>query len=76
MEISICRFCCVSEDVAVSSFKESVEQYDQAIERVGAIDTKWYSYMSYRNAPVYNNDVLPEYAAEDRIMSFFEKILD
>lgn len=55
---------------------DSVETYDCAIERVVSVDNSWSSYLSIRNAPVYINDVLPEYAVEDNIMSFFEKIFD
>lgn len=57
-------------------FIESIAQYDEAIERVFSIENNWSSYMSYRREPIYNNNIIPEYAVEDNVMTFFEKIFD
>ncbi len=52
----------------------NVSEFETAIERIIQMDDKRSLYLQAINSPVYAKDSLPEYAVEEKIMSFFERI--
>jgi hypothetical protein len=52
----------------------STNDYMKTIERVITLDNNRSLYLDAINAPVFVNDSLPEYAHEENIMSFFDRI--
>jgi hypothetical protein len=53
-----------------------VEKYDDAVDKIIHLDQNMNDYLSVRNSLIYKNDKVPQYAIEDSIMSFFERIFD
>jgi hypothetical protein len=66
----------IGDDFNLESFVNMVDvgDYARAVDRVLILDEDHRDYLRVRNAPVFRDDVVPEYAVEENIMSFFERI--